>query len=126
MKKYITEFTISGPSVVNIDLICKDWNDRFLISTWIGNNGTEYTFIINGKAKNRILYKTKISEYQSLVIANRLSLIHVKSTIFKSAGIFRTESFIKSEIERIKKIKREKELDLNVIEKALFEYERCL
>jgi len=121
MSKYITDFQQTGISTINVDLVCKDWNDRFSICTWINDNEEQYTFVVNGKRKNTMLCKTKISKQQALIVANKLNLIHRKDHTFRSAG-----SFIKSEIERIAKIKQEKEFELEHISKMLFHYERCL
>lgn len=126
MSKYITEFQQTGISTLNVDFVCKDWNDRFSICTWINDKEEQYTFVVIGKRKNTILCKTKISKEQSLIIANRLNLIHRKDHTLRSAGSFHTESFIKSEIERISKIKKEKEFELEIISKMLFQCERCL
>lgn len=118
MSKYIKE--------INVDLVCKDWNDRFSICTWINDDEEKYTFIVNGKRKNTILCKIQISKEQAFSVSNRLKLIHVKDTTFRSAGAFHTESFIKSEVERIAKIKQDKENELSIISKMLYQYERCL
>lgn len=126
MSKYITDFQQTGNSTINVDLVCKDWNDRFSICTWINDDEEKYTFIVNGKRKNTRLCKTQISKEQAFAVADRLKLIHVKDTTFKSAGSFHSESFIKSEVERIAKIKQEKENELSIISKVLYQYERCL
>ena len=126
MSKYITDFQKTGISTINVDLVCKDWNDRFLISTWVNNDEEKYTFIVNGKRKNKVLCKTQISKEQAFVIINRLKLIHVEDSLFRSGGSFRSESFIHSEIERITKIKHQKEQELSIISKMLYQYERCL
>lgn len=126
MSKYITEFNLIGNSIINVDLVCKDWNDRFFISSWINDNEEKYTFIANGKRKNHQLCKTQISKEQAFQVANKLNLIHVKNTTFRSAGSFHTQSFIKSEIERIRKIKREKQYELDEISTVLFQFERSI
>lgn len=126
MSKYITDFQQTGNSTINVDLVCKDWNDRFSICTWINDDEEKYTFIVNGKRKNTRLCKTQISKEQAFAVADRLKLIHVKDTTFRSAGSFHSESFIKSEVERIAKIKQEKENELSIISKVLYQYERCL
>lgn len=126
MAKYITEFNQTGISVVDVEFICKNWSDRFLISTWINNNEEKYTFVVNGKRKNTRICKTQISKEQAFIIANRLNLIHVRDMTFRSAGAFHTESFIQSEIKRIAIIKKEKEEELSIISKLLYQYERCL
>lgn len=126
MSKYITDFQQTGNSTINVDLVCKDWNDRFSICTWINDDEEKYTFIVNGKRKNTRLCKTQISKEQAFAVADRFKLIHVKDTTFRSAGSFHSESFIKSEVERIAKIKQEKENELSIISKVLYQYERCL
>jgi len=126
MSKYITDFQQTGNSTINVDLVCKDWNDRFSICTWINDDEEKYTFVVNGKRKNTRLCKTQISKEQAFAVADMLKLILVKDTTFRSAGAFHSESFIKSEIERIGKIKQEKEAELAIISKMLFQYERCL
>lgn len=126
MSKYIKDFQQTGISALNVDLVCKDWNDRFSIYTWINDNEEKYTFIVNGKRKNTRLCKTEISKEQALLVVNKLNLIHRKDHTFRSAGSYHTESFIKSEIECISKIKQEKEFELDVISKMLYSYERCL
>jgi len=126
MSKYITDFQQTGNSTINVDLVCKDWNDRFSICTWINDDEEKYTFIVNGKRKNTRLCKTQISKEQAFAVADRLKLIHVKDSTFRSAGAFHSENFIKSEVERITKIKQDKENELAIISKMLYQYERCL
>jgi hypothetical protein len=126
MSKYITEFKQTGISIVNVDLICKDWNDRFTISTWINDKEEKYTFVVNGKRKNTRLCKTQISKEQANEIVSKLALIHVKDNTFRSGGAYHSKNFIKSEVERITKIKQEKEQELSFIGRILYMYERCL
>lgn len=126
MSKYITDFNQTGNSTINIHLVCRDWDDRFSICTWINDNEEKYTFIVNGKRKNTRLCKTQISKEQAFAVADRLKLIHVKDTTFRGAGSFHSESFIKSEVERLAKIKQEKEVELSIISRMLYQYERCL
>lgn len=126
MSKYITEFNQTGITSININLVCKDWNDKFVICTWINDNEEKYTFVVNGKRKNTRLCKTQISKEQTFEIVDRLNLIHVKDTTFRSAGAYRSESFIKLEVERIGKIKQEKEVDISIISKILSQYEYSL
>lgn len=88
MSKYITEFQQTGVSTVNVDLICKDWNERFVISTWINDKEEMYTFIIHGKRKSTLLCKTQISKEQAMEIISKLALIHVKDNTFRSGGAY--------------------------------------
>lgn len=124
--RYIKDFQKSGISTLNVDLVCKDWNDRFSICTWINDTDEKYTFVINSKRKNMRLCKVQISKEQAFAVADRLRLIHVKDSTFRSAGAFHTESFIKSEVERINKIKQEKDEELACIRRTLYNYEICL
>jgi hypothetical protein len=126
MSKYIKDFQQIGNSTINVDLVCKDWNDRFSIHTWINDNEEKYTFFVNGKRKNTKFCKAQISKEQAIEIAEKLKLIHVKDTLFNSSGAYHSESFIKLKIERINKIKQDKEIELLVISKMLYQYERCL
>lgn len=126
MSKYITAFQQTGDSTINVDLVCKDWNDRFSICTWINGDEERYTFIVNGKRKNTSLCKTQISKEQAFSVVDRLNLIHVKDSTFRSAGAFHGKSFIKSKVELIAKIKQEKENELAIILGMLYQYERCL
>lgn len=126
MSKYITEFQQTGISIVNVDLICKDWNVGFAIGTWINDREEKYTFIVNGKRKNKVFCKTQISKEQANEIVSKLALIHVKDNTFKSGGAYHSKNFIKSEVERITKIKQKKEQELSFISQALYMYERCL
>jgi hypothetical protein len=126
MSKYITDFQQTGNSTIDVDLICKDWNDRFVINTWNNDKEEKYTFVIHGKRKNTNLCKTQISKEQANEIISKLTLVHVKSAIFKSGGAYHSKSFIKSEVERITKIKQDKEQELSLIVEVLYMYERCL
>lgn len=126
MSKYITEFQKTGISTVNVDLICKDWNEKFTISTWINDKEEKYTFVVNGKRKNTRLCKTQISKEQANEIITKLSLIHVKDNTFRSGGAYHSKNFIKSEVERIIKIKQKKEQELSFISQALYMYKSCL
>lgn len=124
MSKYIAEFNQIGISIVNIGFICKDWNDRFSISTW-ENEETEYTFIIHSKIKGKRLCKTQISKEQALEIISKLNLIHVKSSLIRSGGAYHSKNFIKQEFDRIYKIKQEKEQELAIINRILNSYNAC-
>lgn len=121
MSKYITELNRTGESVVNVGLICKHWNDRFSIITWINDKSEDYKFVISGKIKGKILCKTKISKGQAIEIVSKLNLTHIKSSLFNSAGSYHSRNFIDSEIIRINKIKDEKESDLMYINRVIEE-----
>lgn len=126
INKHVKEFNKTGCSLLNIDLVCKNWNDRFTIYTWINDDKKDYTFVINSKVKDKVLVKTKILESEALIIANRLKLIHVKDVTFSSAGSFRTEKFIISEISRLETLNQEKRYELDMISKMIYMYEISL
>lgn len=126
MSKYIAKFKQTGNSTINIDSVCKDWNDNFSIFTWINDKEEKYTFVVNGKRNNTRLCKTQISKEQAIEIVGKLNLVHVKSVTLKSAGAYHSKEFVKSEIERITKIKQEKEGELDFICNALLNYKMCL
>jgi len=123
MSKYISEFQQSGISTLDMNLVLKNWNDMFFISTWKNEDGEKYTFVIKGKRKNTILCKTQISKEQTNEIVLKMKLIHVKDSSFISAGCYYTKSFIDSEINRITELKKEKQRELDFIDKYLFQYE---
>lgn len=123
MSKYIKEFQETGTSIINIDLFCKDWNDRFSIYTWINENEEIYQIVVNGKRKNTILCKTKISKEQANEVIKKLNLVYIKDSIFKSAGAYHTKEFIKSEFDRLSKMKQEKEQELIHLRHILYNYE---
>ena len=60
MSKYIKEFQETGTSIINIDLVCKDWNDRFSIYTWINENEEIYQIVVNGKRKRLLIELSSI------------------------------------------------------------------
>lgn len=126
MSKYITEFNTTGNSTVNVNLICKHWNERFSICTWINTTDEKYTFVVYGKRKNRRLCKTQISKEQANQIIEKLKLIHIRSGLFRSGGAYHSKEYVMSECERLQKIKEEKEQELGCIRDMLIEHERAL
>jgi len=119
MKKYIKVFNKTGNSVIDTDLVCLDWGSTFSINSWVNKNGIEYTLLIKGKQKNKIIFKTQISDGQANEIINRLNLIYVKSDIFTSAASYYTDKFILSEVDRITDIKIEIQCELKEKENQL-------
>lgn len=123
---YIEELNQSGVSKANVDFICKKWNEKFSIATWINDKEEKYIFYIRGRAKNNYKLRVQISKEQALEIASRLKLVHVKNSLFKSAGTHTTLEFVDSEIKRLDVIRENKRLELNAIETQINCYERCL
>ena len=126
MSKYITEYQTTGNCKIDIDRVCKKWNNRFVISTYEKPNEVEYTLVINGKCKNTTILMTLISKEQASLVINKLNLIHVKSLIFARAGTYHSKSFINSEIKKLSKIKLEQEMDLSITKSRLSQYEKSI
>lgn len=124
MNKYLKTFRLILESEVKVDLICKDWNERFaILKESYRKDDIKYTFIINSKRKDIILSQTKITEKQALEIISNLSLLHVKSDIFKSQGSYHTKQFIESEINRLNDIVIDKKQEIEIIEIAINNYQ---
>lgn len=122
--KYIKEFNQTGICILDTKKVIKDWYNAFFIATYIRSESDKtYTFVIDRK---RFSLKVSISEQQALEIVNALGLIHVKSTALRSAGVYRSKENILCELERITKIKHEKEFELKTIERVIFELELAL
>lgn len=127
MSKYVKEFKLTGCVTVHVDLICKKWNDKFCITTWTElDKSKRYTFVVNGKRKNSDVCKVQISKEQADEIVSRLGLVYVKNYLFNSAGAYHSINFCKSEIDRIKKIKIDKERELDIISRLLYQYEKSV
>lgn len=123
MNKYFTEFNTSGISTVNVDKICKDWDERFIIYVY---NNEKFTFVITGRGRRKKtnFYKTEISKTQAYEIVAKLTLLYVRDSTFRSAGAYHTFEYIKSEVERLSLIKDTKERELSVINSVLENYEK--
>lgn len=124
--KYITNFQQVGCSTINVDLVCKDWNDNFSISVWIDDNIEKYTFIINNKRNSKNNIKTLITKEQTLEVVNRLNLVYVKSTIFKRGATYLSKKYVESKIETFTKLKEEKEVELSTIKDMISSYTQSL
>jgi len=124
--KYLKEFNVTGNCLVYVDKICKDWNDKFVISTWNNEGETEYTLQIFGKKKNVRLLKIRIADEQAKEIISKLDLVHVSAGIPRSAGSYGTKEFIKKEIERFEAIQAEKENELIIVNRMLYNYREVL
>ena len=124
MSKYIKEFQPSEISILDIDTVCKDWNNKFTIYTWITDEIEKYTFTISGKSKNAC--KTKISKEQAMEIVSKLKLKHVKNHSFRSAGNYHSVSHIISEISRVRIEKKKREDEIEFIDRVLFQFEQSI
>jgi len=126
MKGIIIEFNETGNSVIDVDFVCKKWNDQFLISSWANNDGVQYTLVINGKRKNTRLVKSQISNEQAEEVIRKLELVNVKDSTFKSASVFISRSFAISELEKFKVMNYEKQQELNMISEYIRSYRNAL
>lgn len=121
MDKYVTGINENGEPIINVDAICDNWGDRFLINTWINSHGEKYTFIIMN-SKGKITYKINISKEYANEIISRLSLIHIKETELSLSGNYHSKSFIEKEINRLNNLKSIRERELYLINSILKTY----
>ncbi len=124
--RYIEELNQTGACKANVDFICKKWNEKFSIATWINDKEDKYILYISGRGKNNYRLKVHIFKEQALEIASKLDLVHVKNSLFKSAGTYMTKEFVYSEIKRLEAMRENKRLELNAIDAEIGCYERCL
>lgn len=120
MSKYLIDFQETGVSTLNVDLVCKDWNDKFSISTWI--NDKDETYTLNVTKRKKSFLKTQISKETANEIISKLGLISLKSPFFNSGGSYHSETFIKSEIKRLEIMEKEKEEELSAVKNTLYKY----
>lgn len=120
--KYVKEFNQTGNCLVDVDKICKDWNDKFIISTWNDDGVISYTLQILGKRSGVRVLKSQISEEQANEIISKLDLVHISAGIPRSAGSYSTKEFIRKEIERFGIIQAEKENELIIINRLISNY----
>lgn len=126
MKGIISEFNETGNSTINVDFVCKKWNDQFGISVWKNENEEKYTLFINGKRKNTRLLKSQISKEQAFLVIEKLELINIKDSTFRSASIYIKRNFAISERDRLTKLSKEKQQELNMIYAVVRSYEDVL
>lgn len=99
MNKLITEFQMTGPCTVDIDLLEKVWDHRFMLYDY----KDEYRFIKylrRGSACTDI--KCDISNEQAQEIIARLKLVR-STSLFKSMGTWRPEGMSELDMMRVKK-----------------------
>ena len=87
MSKYILNFVGVGESTVDVDLIEKDFNGSFLISTWINRNTNETEYKLRTSD-----IKTRISKSQSMEIVDKLHLQWTQDATFNSGGVYRLKT----------------------------------
>ena len=80
------DFASFGENRVKVDVVCKKWDSRFLISCW---QDTEFRLIVCRKNGQSYLVKLTIPKDQALEIISRLSLPCVQSPIFTSGKTYK-------------------------------------
>lgn len=123
--KYLIEFNQTGISTVNVDLIAKDWSDKFVISQYSPPDKKPDIFRIHITKRNNNL-KTLISKEQALEIINKCKLVEIKSSMFASGKAFYNMSYVESAYNKF--IKRETELldELAMIRGSKYIYENAI
>ena len=116
MSKYLINFQSTGISTINTELVLLDWNNRFFLSKY----KETYKFAISSKKKNCLDLKIEISKEQFDEILSRKKLVKVNDSIFNNACSYFTESHLKKEVERLKKI-HEHHLGIAVAARNAFE-----
>ena len=104
MSKYENTFQFGEGEELNIDAICNDWNEQFIINTWVAQHSEEYNFFIVSKDNRTIYTKIKLSRKQALEIIKRLDLVFIREVEPKPAGSYRNKEFVISEIARLQVI----------------------
>lgn len=123
MKGIILEFNETGNSVIDVDFVCKKWNDKYSISVWKDGDEKQYSLIIYGKAKNVRVLKSQISKEQAFEVINKLGLLEINDTLFRSASVYKTKSFVNGELERFNTILAEKRIEMSVLTDIISSYE---
>lgn len=120
MKKLITNFQQTGNCVVDIKKVVKAWNNKFSISQF----DDKYTLV--KQSTKSTCAKVQISRKQAEEIISNLNLRLIKSSIFRSGKIYRSEQNIISEIERFEKLALEKSTELEMLKSVISEYKSSL
>jgi hypothetical protein len=122
MSKYITKFNRVGESVLDVELVCQDWNefdDAWFISVvHFIMSGPEFTFHTGE-------IKTRISAEQANYIIAEVGLCRIDSTVFNSGATYRSPNFIASELDRLSDLKIAMEFELTEIRHAIYIYENA-
>ena len=116
MSKYVSEFNSTGISILYLEKVLFDWTNKFFLSKY----KETYKFAISSKKKNCLDLKVEISKEQFDEILSRKTLVKVNDSIFNNACSYFTESHLKKEVERLKKI-HEHHLGIAVAARNAFE-----
>ena len=119
MKKLIIELAEVGICRIDVNQAIKMWNDKFSIYKW----HDEYTLRIPFR-KDWKGYS--ISEAQAQELIYKIGLISVKSTLLVSGTSFFTKNYIVLELDRLKGIAYNKEIELEVVNNHIFNLNNSL
>lgn len=98
MSELVTKFSDTGICEVDIEKVKEAWDNKFHISQW----HDQYRLLQQKGCK------LTISEAQALQIIESIKLLPIKSSFFRNAITWRSESNIVSEIERLEKMLKDK------------------
>lgn len=124
MSKYLKEYQQIGNCILNLDLIIKDWSNKFSISTYTGAE-TIHTLVINSRRKGEYELKVKISKEDAEYLINKLELKHCKSPVFNSGGTYHTQKFIDTELSRYHKLLQEKTQEIDLLQRIIETYQNA-
>jgi len=121
MHKWFAKYQDTGICEVNIDKVLKDWNDKCSIYQW----EQKFTLHKRGRGKESVAFKAEISYEQAMQIIKRQGLLKVQDSTFRSASIYKTPSFLQSEIKRLSEIRIERLSELRVLNEVVLSYQNA-
>lgn len=116
MKKFIKVFNHTGICELKVDLLVKCWKDNFSVYISDSSENKEWRFAIDGKKGGSA--KITISDVQAMELIERLGLYEIKTPMFNTR-IYRTKSFIESEIVRGNEQLKENLIERNILNRNL-------
>ncbi len=88
MSEIIKEYHMTGPCLIDIDLLEKKWDHRFWLKQW-KDEFTLIKYLRRGSGSTDI--KCSITNEQAQEIIQRLKLVQTKNLMFNSASSWRKE-----------------------------------
>lgn len=124
MEELIKEFKETGNCIVDVDKVISSWNDKFCISQW----HEEYRLIEYIELYKEDAHKVGISKEQALEIIEKLKLLPIRSSFFRSATTWRSKSNIVSEKNRIENLLKDKTdfQEIKVLRDVISEFSEAL
>ncbi len=123
MEEFITLFKDTGPCEVDVAKVVAAWTNAFSIS----QHKDEYRLIEQLMMYEEECFKVTISKEQALEIIANLKLLPIKSSFFRNATTWRTESNILSETKRLEKLLPDTTGEIrSVLLEALSEFNEAL